>query len=79
MATADALACTVAAGCASGSGGGENTKALPPNAKRLGPRSFSVYAKPDVRLTGFYQDAMVKADADTSGTTAPAPTSQSYR
>jgi hypothetical protein len=46
------------------------------DAKRLGPRALSVYAKPDVRLTGFYQDATVKANA--SGKTAPAPTSPSY-
>jgi hypothetical protein len=46
------------------------------DAKRLGPRALSVYAKPDVRLTGFYQAAAVKAN--TSGKTAPAPTSPSY-
>ncbi|HLM16417.1 MAG TPA: hypothetical protein VK549_01265 [Acidimicrobiia bacterium] len=46
------------------------------DAKRLGPRALSVYAKPDVRLTGIYQDATVKANA--SGKTAPAPTSPSY-
>jgi hypothetical protein len=46
------------------------------DAKRLGPRALSVYAKPDVRLTGFYQDATMKANA--SGKTAPAPTSPSY-
>jgi hypothetical protein len=46
------------------------------DAKRLGPRALSVYAKPDVRLTGFYQAATVKAN--TSGTTETAPTSQSY-
>jgi hypothetical protein len=46
------------------------------DAKRLGPRALSVYAKPDVRLTGFYQAATVKAN--TSGKTAPAPTSPSY-
>jgi hypothetical protein len=45
-------------------------------ARRLGPRALSVYAKPDVRVTGFYQDATVKAN--TSGKTAPAPTSPSY-
>jgi hypothetical protein len=49
------------------------------DAKRMGPRALSVYAKPDVRLTGFYQDATVKANANTSGTTTPAPTSPSYR
>jgi hypothetical protein len=49
------------------------------DAKRMGSLAISVYAKPDVRLTGFYQDATVKANADTSGTTAPAPTSPSYR
>ena len=46
------------------------------DAKRLGPRALSVYAKPDVRLTGFYQDATVKANA--SAKTVPAPTSPSY-
>jgi hypothetical protein len=46
------------------------------DARRLGPRALSVYAKPDVRLTGFYQDATVKANA--SAKTAPAPTSPSY-
>jgi hypothetical protein len=46
------------------------------DAKRLGPRALSVYAKPDVRLTGFYQDATVKAN--TPGKTTPAPTSPSY-
>jgi len=45
------------------------------DARRLGPRALSVYAKPDVRLTGFYQSATVKAN--TSGKTAP-PTSPSY-
>jgi hypothetical protein len=48
------------------------------DAKRMGPRALSVYAKPDVRLTGFYQDATVKANANTSGTSTPAPTSPSY-
>jgi len=48
------------------------------DAKRLGPRALSVYAKPDVRLTGLYQDATAKANANTPGTTAPAPTSPSY-
>ena len=46
------------------------------DAKRLGPRALSVYAKPDVRQTGFYQDATVQANA--SGNSAPAPTSPSY-
>jgi hypothetical protein len=46
------------------------------DAKRLGPRALSVYAKPDVRLTGFYQAAAVKAN--TTGKTAPVPTSPSY-
>jgi hypothetical protein len=46
------------------------------DAKRLGPRALSVYAKPDVRLTSFFQDATVKANA--SAKTAPAPTSPSY-
>lgn len=49
------------------------------DARRMGPRALSVYATPDVRLTGFYQDATVKARANTSGTTTPAPTSPSYR
>jgi hypothetical protein len=49
------------------------------DAKRMGPRALSVYAKPDVRLTGFYQDATVKANANASGTTTPAPTPPSYR
>ena len=48
------------------------------DAKRLGPRALSVYARPDVRLTGFYQDATVAASANTSATTTPAPTSPSY-
>ncbi|HKF91809.1 MAG TPA: hypothetical protein VKC52_10080 [Acidimicrobiia bacterium] len=48
------------------------------DAKRLGRRALSVYAKPDVRLTGFYQDATVKANTSTSGSTVPAPTSPSY-
>jgi hypothetical protein len=46
------------------------------DAKRLGPRALSVYAKPDVRITGIYQDATVKANA--TGKTAPAPTPPSY-
>jgi hypothetical protein len=46
------------------------------DAKRLGPRALSVYAKPDVRITGIYQDATVKANA--TGKTAPAPTLPSY-
>jgi hypothetical protein len=45
------------------------------DAKRLGPRALSVYAKPDVRNTGFYQDATEKAN--TSGT-ATASTTPSY-
>ena len=49
------------------------------DAKRMGSRALSVYAKPDVRLTGFYQDATVKANATTSGTSTPVPTSPSYR
>jgi len=48
------------------------------DAKRLGPRALSVYAKPDVRNTGFYQDAAVKANASGTTTTPPAPTSPSY-
>jgi hypothetical protein len=46
------------------------------DAKRLGPRALSVYAKPAVRITGIYQDATVKANA--TGKTAPAPTPPSY-
>ena len=49
------------------------------DAKRLGSRALSVYAKPDVRLTSFYQDAAVKANtAGTTDTSSPAPTSPSY-
>lgn len=44
------------------------------DAKRLGPRALSVYAKPDVRMTGFYQDATVKANKNAPPTTTPAPT-----
>jgi hypothetical protein len=46
------------------------------DAKRLGPRALSVYAKPDVRITGIYQDATVKANA--TGKAEPAPTLPSY-
>jgi hypothetical protein len=45
------------------------------DAKRLGARALSVYAKPDVRLTSFYQAASMQAN---TGTTTPAPTSPSY-
>jgi len=55
---------------------GLNLTRLLRDAKRLGPRALSVYAKPDVRQTGFYEDATVKANA--SSKTAPAPTSPSY-
>ena len=49
------------------------------DANRLGSRALSVYAKPDVRLTGFYQDAAQKAKtADTADGSSPAPTSPSY-
>jgi hypothetical protein len=49
------------------------------DAKRLGPRALSVYAKPDVRLTSFYQDATMKAKTGgATGTSSPAPTSPSY-
>jgi hypothetical protein len=49
------------------------------DAKRLGPRALSVYAKPDVRLTSFYRDATMKANTDgATGTSTPAPTSPSY-
>ncbi|HEY4396155.1 MAG TPA: hypothetical protein VGO28_00645 [Acidimicrobiia bacterium] len=46
---------------------------------RLGSGALSVYAKPDVRLTSFYQDATAKAKGNASATTTPAPTSPSYR
>ena len=49
------------------------------DAKRLGSSELSVYAKPDVRLSGFYQDATMKANAQVPTTTTPAPTSPSYR
>jgi hypothetical protein len=49
------------------------------DAKRLGSEALSVYAKPDVRVTGFYQDAATKANSGgTSGTSSPVPTSASY-
>jgi hypothetical protein len=44
------------------------------DARRLGPRALSVYAKPDVRMTAFYQDATVKANKNAPATTTPAPT-----
>jgi hypothetical protein len=48
-------------------------------AKRLGSRELSVYAKPDVRQTAFYQDAAVKANATlNTGTPRPAPSTPSY-
>ena len=43
-------------------------------ARRLGPRALSVYAKPDVRVTGFYQSATVKANAKAPSPTTPTPT-----
>jgi hypothetical protein len=48
------------------------------DAKRLGPRALSVYAKPDVRNTGFYQDATVQANTSGTATTSRAPISPSY-
>lgn len=49
------------------------------DARRLGSRALSVYAKPEVRQTGFYQDAAVKANTTlNTGTSAPAPSSPSY-
>ena len=49
------------------------------DASRLGSRALSVYAKPDVRLTSFYQDANTKAKAaGAAATSSPAPTSPSY-
>jgi hypothetical protein len=48
------------------------------DAERLGPRALSVYAKPEVRNTGFYQDAAVKASTAGTTTSTPAPTSPSY-
>jgi hypothetical protein len=44
------------------------------DARRLGPRALSVYAKPDVRQTGFYQAATVKANANAPSPTTPTPT-----
>jgi hypothetical protein len=41
------------------------------DAKRLGPRALSVYARPDVRNTSFYQDAAVAAN--TAGRTSAPP------
>jgi hypothetical protein len=49
------------------------------DADRMGTSALSVYAMPAVRLTGFYEDATVKAKANASDTTTPAPTSPSYR
>ena len=49
------------------------------DAKRLGSEALSVYVKPDVRLTGFYQDAAAKANGGgAAGTSSPVPTSPSY-
>jgi hypothetical protein len=49
------------------------------DAKRLGSRALSVYAKPEVRQTSSYQDAAVKANtARTSGGTSTVPTFSSY-
>jgi hypothetical protein len=44
------------------------------DARRLGPRALSVYAKPDVRQTGFYQAATAKANAKAPPTTTTVPT-----
>jgi hypothetical protein len=44
--------------------------------KRLGTQELSVYAKPDVRNTSVYQDAVVKSN--TSGATSAPPTTVSY-
>jgi hypothetical protein len=46
------------------------------DAKRLGPRALSVYAKPDVRDTSFYQDAAVAAN--TAGRTSAPPSTAWY-
>jgi hypothetical protein len=52
------------------------------DAKRLGPRALSVYAKPDVRNTAVYQRAAVKANTSatpgTTATTVPPPSTPSY-
>ncbi|HKA93792.1 MAG TPA: hypothetical protein VKE97_08310 [Acidimicrobiia bacterium] len=52
------------------------------DANRLGSRALSVYAKPDVRLTSYYQDATMKANtnstAGTTGASSTAPASPSY-
>lgn len=49
------------------------------DAKRLGPRALSVYAKPDVRNTALYQRAAVKVNTSVSSrTTATPPSSRSY-
>jgi hypothetical protein len=47
------------------------------DAKRLGSRELSVYAEPEVRRTSMYQDATVKAQAQ-SATTNPPPPPPSY-
>ena len=47
------------------------------DAKRLGPRALSVYARPPVRNTSFYQDAAVAAN--TAGRTSAPPSTASYR
>jgi hypothetical protein len=46
------------------------------DAKRLGSRALSVYAKPDVRNTGFYQGAAV--EANTAGSTSAPPSTALY-
>ena len=49
------------------------------DAERLGSRALSVYVKPEVRQTSFYQDAIVKANtAGSAGTSSPVPTFPSY-
>jgi hypothetical protein len=49
------------------------------DAKRLGSRALSVYAKPDVRITSYYQVAATKAySAGTTGASSQTPTSPSY-
>jgi len=47
------------------------------DAKRLGTRELSVYAKPDVRNTSVYQDAVVKSN--TSGAAGAPQTTISYQ
>jgi hypothetical protein len=47
------------------------------DARRLGTHELSVYAEPEVRRTGVYQDAVVKAQA-ASASTNPPPSQPSY-